>query len=160
MKMRNIIPLVTGGTLLATLFGGSTLHAATKSKPNLVLVLVDDMGWGAFAPNHVDFTEKELNQEFAEYMSRTILPKRLLKQRKSDSLSESLLSRGSSIYQCLCNGQCQCPFACRVVNIFLSAAIWIIYYKRSRNRNSNNGTYYASGYERLWLCERGFWKVS
>lgn len=64
MKMRNIIPLVTGGTLLATLFGGSTLHAATKSKPNLVLVLVDDMGWGAFAPNHVDFTEKELNQEF------------------------------------------------------------------------------------------------
>ena len=64
MKMRNIIPLVTGGTLLATLFGSSTLHAATKSKPNLVLVLVDDMGWGAFAPNHVDFTEKELNQEF------------------------------------------------------------------------------------------------
>lgn len=49
---------------MATLFGGSTLHAATKSKPNLVLVLVDDMGWGAFAPNHVDFTEKELNQEF------------------------------------------------------------------------------------------------
>lgn len=55
MKMRNIIPLVTGGTLLATLFGSSTLHAATKSKPNLVLVLVDDMGWGGFCPQPCRF---------------------------------------------------------------------------------------------------------
>ena len=56
MKMKNIIPLVTGGTLLAAFLGSNTLLAATKSRPNLVLVLVDDMGWGAFAPNHVDFT--------------------------------------------------------------------------------------------------------
>lgn len=85
MKMRNIIPLVTGGTLLATLFGGSTLHAATKSKPNLVLVLVDDMDGGLCPQPCRFYREGVKSKSFAEYMSMTILPKRLLKQRKSDS---------------------------------------------------------------------------
>ena len=52
------------------LFGGLTLCSVTQAdaasikKPNLVLVFVDDMGWGTFAPNIVNFTKNELNQEF------------------------------------------------------------------------------------------------
>lgn len=53
-----------GGAMLHTIFGGNALLAATKSKPNLVFVLVDDMGWGALAPNLNDFTAAELNQDF------------------------------------------------------------------------------------------------
>ena len=157
MKMRNIIPLVTGGTLLATLFGGSTLHAATKSKPNLVLVLVDDMGWGAFAPNHVDFTEKELNQEFCRIHVKDYTAEEAFEAaQKATPYLNRYCQEGVRFTNAYVTANVSAPSRAGL----LTAAIWIIYYKRSRNRNSNNGTYYASGYERLWLCERGFWKVS
>jgi uncharacterized sulfatase len=34
------------------------------NKPNLVLVFVDDMGWGTFAPNIADFKKEDLNRDF------------------------------------------------------------------------------------------------
>ena len=35
-----------------------------KEKPNMVLIFIDDTGWGTFAPNIVDFNESDMNQNF------------------------------------------------------------------------------------------------
>lgn len=158
--MRNIIPLVTGGTLLATLFGGSTLHAATKSKPNLVLVLVDDMGWGAFAPNHVDFTEKELNQEFCRIHVKDYTAEEAFEAaQKATPYLNRYCQEGVRFTNAYVTANVSAPSQCRVVNIFLSAAIWLYIIKEAEPEFQQRYLL-CSGYERLWLCERGFWKVS
>ena len=58
------------GTLLLTGITSVVLpsqaQAGAIQKPNLVLVFVDDMGWGTFAPNTKYYTKEELNQEFIQ----------------------------------------------------------------------------------------------
>ena len=55
-------------TLLITGIASAVLPhqacAEANQKPNLVLVFVDDMGWGTFAPNIKYYSKGELNQDF------------------------------------------------------------------------------------------------
>lgn len=63
MHSRNKMQAVVLGSLIT----GTVINpvrGANEKKPNLVLVFVDDMGWGTFAPNTVDFTKDELNPDF------------------------------------------------------------------------------------------------
>ena len=56
-----------GALILSGLTAVSLTHAkeaTSNKKPNLVLVFVDDMGWGTFSPNIVNFTKDDLNKEF------------------------------------------------------------------------------------------------
>lgn len=61
--MNTKLQILVGSSLISFLLSSGGAYAKT-SQPNLVLVFVDDMGWGALPPNLNDFSEKELNQEF------------------------------------------------------------------------------------------------
>lgn len=60
-EIRVIASLAVGGTVIVPSVYGRTLP---DSRPNMVLILVDDTGYGTFAPNIADFGEKDMNQAF------------------------------------------------------------------------------------------------
>ena len=49
--------------------------ASPAQKPNLVLVLVDDLGWGGFSPNKSMYDDSQLNQEFIKLHVKDYTPK-------------------------------------------------------------------------------------
>lgn len=66
MKTKNITTVLLAG------LAASTSHAETAKpkkaahiqKPNVVLIFIDDTGYGTFAPNIADFSEEDMNRDF------------------------------------------------------------------------------------------------
>lgn len=61
IRPKHITTFLIGSALTQFSF---PVFAQKTSKPNLVLVFVDDLGWGTFTPNLKEFTKNELNQAF------------------------------------------------------------------------------------------------
>ncbi len=59
---------------LALLSAAGIVPAEGKPKPNLVFVLVDDMGWGALALNKSMYDYSQLNQEFIKALVKDYTP--------------------------------------------------------------------------------------
>lgn len=57
---------VTTIGMQSSLIASAPAKTISDNKPNMVLILIDDMGWGTFAPNIPDFTERDMNQAFIE----------------------------------------------------------------------------------------------
>lgn len=64
--------------LLSICGGKDTLFAQTDRKPNLVFVVVDDLGWGGFGPNNAGYDYTRLNQEFIRLYVKDYTPQEAL----------------------------------------------------------------------------------
>lgn len=62
-KIRILTSLVAGGASTCLLSAAGP-REVSGMMPNMVLVFIDDTGWGTFAPNIVDFTEADMNRAF------------------------------------------------------------------------------------------------
>ncbi len=56
--------LISGLISISVLALTPSMAEAAKKQPNIVLVLIDDFGWGDLGSNLNDFTKDELNQDF------------------------------------------------------------------------------------------------
>ncbi|NDP22490.1 MAG: sulfatase-like hydrolase/transferase [Paludibacter sp.] len=79
--MKNVSTLLLSG-LTAAILPNNAVAKATQ-KPNLVLVFVDDLGWGSFAPNLADFTTAELNQDFIKKFVKDYTPEESFEAAKA-----------------------------------------------------------------------------
>lgn len=68
-QLRIVTSLVAGSAAIGCVNAypaGASGKKPLKEKPNMVLIFIDDTGWGTFAPNIVDFNESDMNQAFLE----------------------------------------------------------------------------------------------
>lgn len=61
MNKNKLIASVMAGAAAGTAYGNP---GQADRMPNMVLIFIDDTGWGTFAPNIADFSESEMNQDF------------------------------------------------------------------------------------------------
>lgn len=61
MNKNKLIASVMAGAVAGTAYGNP---GQADRMPNMVLIFIDDTGWGTFAPNIADFSESDMNQDF------------------------------------------------------------------------------------------------
>ncbi len=78
MKTYNVVsPVLAAGAMCCgpvMAAEGGVSAARADSRPNMVLVLIDDTGWGTFAPNIVDFSLSQMNQDFIQLHVKDYTP--------------------------------------------------------------------------------------